>query len=296
MATTGDPWHDLWAPLGAIAAIALVATAWYLGWLGEVATAVILVLAVVGVAFVAPLIVAELALPSSLDRALYALVALGSAAIFMAEAGVQLFPGEPLATLAFDGQVREQALQRPDGGALRVIARADMAHQASSRLAYRVILKSAGDRQPIEGAFSRRSSGGGAGGVTALHSALSHLVPLGGGAGPVTLTVAAWESPTTKLYLDVYPARCPHRWLLGLQIGLLALALVVRRRIGRVTTRIWLVPSALFATLLAIYLPGALTPAEPVMPLFGMIVLSGVGGALGGEFLGWVVLRGRSAL
>lgn len=291
----GDIWRDLWAPLGAIGAVVLVAVGWYFGLMSEATTAAVVALAAAVIAFVIPLILAEIALPSGLDRALAAVILLGSAAIFLTEAGVQVFPGKPLASLSFRGDVREQAFERPAGGDVRLVTRTDMVHQAGSRLAYRLVLKSGSDRQSVEGAFSRSSGGGkgGGGGVSATHGAVSHLVPLGGAAGPVTVTLAAWESPSAILYLDVFRARCPHNLLLGLQLGLLALALVARRRIGRVSTRIWLVHAAAFGVFLAWSLPGALTPDEPVMPFFGTIVLSGVGGALVGEVLGWIALRGR---
>jgi len=290
-----DTWRDLGLPLGAIGAIALVGGGWYFGFLGEPLTASILALTAVAVAFVIPLVLAEIALPSGLDRVLYALAVLGSAAIFLTEVGVQVFPGKPLAMLSFHGDLREQAFERPAGD-LRLVTRTDMAHQAGTRLAYRLVLKAGDQRASVEGAFSRSASSGRGrgGGLSATHSALSHDLPLKGPAGPATLTLAAWESPSATLYVDVFQDHCPHTLLLAAQLALLALALVVRRRIGRVTTRIWLLHAVSFATLLALSLPGSLTPDEPVMPLFGTIVLSGVGGAVVGEVLGWVALRGKA--
>jgi len=296
MSATGDPIHDLWAPLGVIAAIGLVAGAWALGWLGEVSTAVILGAAVALVAFVLPLVAAEIALSSGVLRVLAAVVALGSLGVYAVLLGSQLFPGKPLAALAFDAQVREQTFELPEAGEVRVVLRTDMQHERGARLAWRLSLASGGERASLEGAFSRSTSSGRGSSVTAVHGALARLVTLRE-PGTVTARLGAWESPRGSLFVDVYANRCPHRVLLGLQVGLLLLALAARRRIGRVQARVLLVHGALFGLLVAWALPGELTPTEPVLPLFGTLVLSAIGGALGGEVLGWIVVaRGPKPL
>ena len=293
MAATGDNWHDLWAPLGAIGAVALVAGAWYLGWLGHVTTAVILATTAAVLAFVLPLVLAEIALPSTADRVAVAVVSLGSLAIFATLLVPQLFPGQPLATLVLNATSREQSFERTEPGDLRVVVQTDMAHEAGTRVGYSLALSQGAERARVEGAFSRASSGGR--GASAVHGALSHRVPLKPGEGPVTVKLGQWESRHNDLRVDVYATRCPATALLGAQIALLLLAVAVRRRVGRVSSRVLLVHSALFGVLLAWALPGLLTSAEPVPPLFGAIVLSAVGGAVGGEILGWLALRGRSA-
>lgn len=291
MAATGDPWHDLWAPLGAIAAVALIAISWYLGWIGELTTSLILGSTAAVAAFVLPLVAAELSLPGTAQRVAAAAVALGSLAVFAVVLGSQLFPGKPVASLSFDQQVREQSFTLEHPGELRLVLHTDMAHEPGSRVAWRLALQAGTERALAEGAFSRSGSGG-KGAVSAVHGTLATLVTLAT-PGPVTVKLGSWESKRGTLYVDVYPNRCPHRALLVVQLGLLAVALATRRRLGRVKARVLLVHGALFGVLVTATLPGALTPAEPVMPLFGTLVLSAVGGALGGELLGWLALRGK---
>ena len=213
---------------------------------------------------------------------------------------MQLFPGEEVAKLVFRGDVREQSFASPDDGALRLVVRADSLGATKDRLDYKLVLKSASGSARVEGALVRaktqsRGNPGtsqGLGKAHGLHGAESKLVSLPSAAGQVSVMLIGADAQKGGVYVDVFRARCPRTPLLVAQLALLVLALVVRRRIGHIAERVYLLLLAVTGAALAYTLPGALTPETPVMPLFGSIVVALIAGGLVGEVLSWLALRG----
>jgi len=293
-------WRDLVGPLVGLAAVVLAAVAYLLGWFGETTTALIVSIAAAAVVFVVPFVVAEPLIARTPDKVSFLVVGLGSAAVFLAAVGFQIFPGAALAHLVFRGDVREEPLTLPGAGDLRVVARTDMTGLGTDRAAYRLVLTGGGGHASVEGALTRSKGkgrggmmgGGGGGGHETVHGAMSHLLTWKGQAGAATLRLTEWSAKQAPLYVDVYRSRCPRAALWVVQAALLLLALVTRRRIGRTSGRVWLTHLAVAGLALAIQLPGELTPDEPVKPLFGTLVLALVAAGLLGEIAAWITLIG----
>jgi hypothetical protein len=285
-----NPVRELWGPLAALALLGGLAGLYLGGVMGEVATALVLASLFGVVVFGLPFLLAEEVLATGLERALFGVAALGSALVFAALVGAQLFPGKPVADLVFRGEERTARFELEGDGRLALVAHRGAGH-GPARVQYELLLKRGEARARVKGEFGEASlKGRGGGGVTSRQGAESHRVALGGG-GAVEVVLVGYTGNSAPLYLDVYQARVP-AWLPWLvQVLALAAALVLRWRLGRTTTRVLVVNLALAGLVLALGLPGALPPSEPVKPLFGWILLALLAGGLGGEFLNWLVLK-----
>jgi hypothetical protein len=295
-----DMWKDLLGPIVAILAVVIVGASYKLGWLGELPTAIILASVLSGVVFIFPFFLVEAIIQRSADKAAYLAVGLGTTSIFMTAVLMQVFPGDEVAKLVFRGDVREQSFAAPPDGALRLVVRTDTLGTKKDRLDYKLILSAGSASARVEGALVRpttqsRGNPGmsqGKGKANGPHGAESKLVSLPSKAGEVRVKLIGVDAQKGGLYVDVFRSRCPRTPLLVAQAALFLLALIVRRRIGHVAERVYLLHIAVTGLALAITLPGALTPESPVMPLFGSIVVALIAGGLGGEVLSWIALTG----
>lgn len=271
--------------VGALAAVAVVAALYLLGYLSEGATGAF-------VAVAGPAVAAALALRPAMapgrDRGGRTLAVAAAVAALTLAAGPSLasiVPGEPL----FAGELAGQgaALPVPAGvaGRVRVLVSGHLRQEGEPEVSFRIT----GTQPDVDGKLDRTWSTARVGRSARTRVAHDHLADWYEALIPARTTELRLErlsgQPAGPLVLDVYGELVP-RWLLLAAMGLtLAAAAAADARLGSRSEVTVPVAMALAFGLLVEY---NATPHSAVGPAMGGVLLGAMLGALAGALAAWL--------
>lgn len=291
-----DAWVGWLRPVLILAAVALLAAAYLLGWFSEPVFARLLAAVVALVILVGATLGA-----SSFGRwpltVVAGLLALGWAAAMVVPVWWMVAPGEPAARVELArGEPEEAALPEGQGVTILVRARPNAAGDNVS-LTYDIALRDAeGGHGRVEGELSRKKmrTGGTRGGGqkhTLVNLANTHTLPWVGG-GPLEVRLVRAKPAdggvvSVELYRRVFP------WT----VFTVAMAVMLVLALGLYAwgvppgTRCLLVHAGGILLAFAVVVRDELDPTAPVKPLFGSIVVALIVGAVGGSVLSFLIDR-----